>query len=229
MKITIRFLILFFIPLSSFGQDSSELIERLMTKMDRVRDYSVSAKIKSDIPLIKILSVNATIYFKQKDKFRIISKGIAILPKQGFTDITKILREKDTYSSILTGAEIIHNEKTEIITILPGTDTSDLILAKLWIDASNNLLLKSQITTRSSGTVTGEYKYSTQKEFGLPESMLFAMDVKKFKIPKGLATDINRTSGPDSNKPVPKVGTVFIQLNNYVINKGINDDIFQQK
>jgi outer membrane lipoprotein-sorting protein len=216
-------------PVFSHGQDGSKLIEDLMTKMNLVKDYSVNAKIKSDIPLIKILSVNATIYFKQKDKFRIISKGIAILPKQGFTDITKILREKDTYSSILTGTEIIQNTKTEIITILPGADTSDLILAKLWIDASNNLMLKSQITTRSSGTVTAEYKYSTQKEFGLPESMLFTMDVKKFKIPKGLATDINRTSGADSNKPVPKVGTVFIQLNNYVINKGINDDIFLQK
>ncbi len=229
MKNIIYFLFLYLIPIFSHGQDASKLIEELMTKMNLVKDYSVNAKIKSDIPLIKILSVNATIYFKQKDKFRIISKGIAILPKQGFTDITKILREKDTYSSILTGTEIIQNVKTKIITILPGADTSDLILAKLWIDASNDLMLKSQITTRSSGTVTAEYKYSTQKEFGLPESMLFTMDVKKFKIPKGLATDINRTSGPDSNKPVPKVGTVFIQLNNYVINKGINDDIFLQK
>ena len=229
MKNIIYFLFLYLIPVFSQGQDGSKLIEELMTKMNLVKDYSVNAKIKSDIPLIKILSVNATIYFKQKDKFRIISKGIAILPKQGFTDITKILREKDTYSSILTGTEIIQNARTEIITILPGADTSDLILAKLWVDASNDLMLKSQLTTRSSGTVTAEYKYSTQKEFGLPESMLFTMDVKKFKIPKGLATDINRTSDAESNKPVPKVGTVFIQLNNYVINKGINDDVFLQK
>ncbi len=229
MKNIIYFLFLYLIPVFSSAQDGSEIIERLMTRMNRVMDYSVNAKIKSDIPLIKILTVNATIYFKQKDKFRIISKGIAILPKQGFTDITKILREKDTYSSILTGTEIIQNARTEIITILPGADTSDLILAKLWVDASNDLMLKSQITTRSSGTVTAEYKYSTHKEFGLPESMLFTMDVKKFKIPKGLATDINRTSDAESNKPVPKVGTVFIQLNNYVINKGINEDVFLQK
>ena len=108
-------------------------------------------------------------------------------------------------------------------------DTSDLILAKLWVDTDRDIILKSQITTRSSGTVTIEYSYKTQNEFGLPDSMVFIVDVKKFKIPKGVATDINRSSSVDELKKTAKTGRIFINLTNYKINKGISDDVFIKK
>ncbi len=220
-------LILF--PVISSAQDANQLINGVLTKFSNVKDYKADATIKSDIPLIKNLPVRATIYFKEKDKFRIVSKGIAILPKQGFTDITKLLREKESYTAILTGSEMIQNIKTEIVTILPKADTSDLVLAKIWIDSKSNIVMKSQITTRNNGQVTAEYTFGNEKEYGLPEKMLFTVDVKKFKIPKGLATDINKTTSVDESKTVSKVGTVSIQIRNYVVNKGIGDEVFKDK
>jgi outer membrane lipoprotein-sorting protein len=53
--------------------------------------------------------------------------------------------------------------------------------------------------------------------------------VKKFKIPKGLATDINKTASVDESKPVSKTGTVSIQIFNYEVNKGISDEVFKGK
>jgi hypothetical protein len=67
-------------------QTADQIITQLVNKINLVTDYSVTANIKADIPLIRVLPVNASIYFKQKDKFKVVSKGIAILPKQGFTD-----------------------------------------------------------------------------------------------------------------------------------------------
>lgn len=221
-----RIFIVFIIPLNLFSQDASQSIAELMAKMNRITDYSAEAVIKSDIPLIKILAVRATIYFKQKDKFRIISKGIAILPKQGFVDISKLLSQIDGYTSMIAGYDNVSNIKAQIITIFPVNDTSDLILAKLWVDTDRDIILKSQITTRSSGTVTIEYSYKTQNEFGLPDNIVFIVDVKKFKIPKGVATDINRTSSVDELKKTAKTGRIFINLTNYKINKGISDDVF---
>ena len=218
-----RILILLIMPLNLFSQDASQSIAELMAKMNRITDYSADAVIKSDIPLIKILAVRATIYFKQKDKFRIVSKGIAILPKQGFVDISKLLSNMNEYTSMIAGYDNVSNIKTQIITIFPVNDTSDLILAKLWVDTDRDIILKSQITTRSSGTVTIEYSYKTQNEFGLPDSMVFIVDVKKFKIPKGVATDINRSSSVDELKKTAKTGRIFINLTNYKINKGISD------
>lgn len=221
-----KIFIVLILPLQIFSQDASQSISELTAKMNRVTDYSADAVIKSDIPLIKILAVKATIYFKQKDKFRIISKGIAILPKQGFVDISKLLSQIDGYTSMIAGYDNVSNSKAQIITIFPVNDTSDLILAKLWVDTDRDIILKSQITTRSSGTVTIEYSYKSRNEFGLPDNMIFTVDVKKFKIPKSVATDINRTSSMDELKKSAKTGKIFISLTNYKINKGINDDIF---
>ena len=229
MNIIFRILIVLILPLNLFSQDASQSIAELMAKMNRITDYSADAVIKSDIPLIKILAVRATIYFKQKDKFRIVSKGIAILPKQGFVDISKLLSNMNEYTSMIAGYDNVSNIKAQIITIFPVNDTSDLILAKLWVDTDRDIILKSQITTRSSGTVTIEYSYKTQNEFGLPDSMVFIVDVKKFKIPKGVATDINRTSSVDELKKTAKTGRIFINLTNYKINKGISDDVFIKK
>lgn len=226
MNIIFRILIVLILPLNLFSQDASQSIAELMAKMNRITDYSADAVIKSDIPLIKILAVRATIYFKQKDKFRIVSKGIAILPKQGFVDISKLLSKMDGYTSIIAGYDNVSNIKAQIITIFPVNDTSDLILAKLWVDTDRDIILKSQITSRSNGTVTIEYSYKTQNEFGLPDSMVFIVDVKKFKIPKGVATDINRTSSIDEVKKTAKTGRIFINITNYKINKGISDDVF---
>ncbi|MFM6976233.1 MAG: hypothetical protein ACKOW2_05230 [Sphingobacteriaceae bacterium] len=219
-------LLLAFLPFVAAAQDAARTIQELTAKMNRVKDYSVNVIIRSEIPLIKIFPVKASIYYKQKDKFRILSKGIAILPKQGFTDLSKLLNQKDSFSALLTGTETIQNTAVEVITILPADDAGDLILTKLWVDTKSDLVLKSQTTTRSNGTVSAAYSYGTQAAFGLPDKVTFTIDVKKFKIPKGLATDINRTSVVDENKPAAKTGKINISFSDYVINKGIKDEIF---
>jgi hypothetical protein len=226
MKYLIHTLITLLISVHAFGQDADQTIRELVTKLNSVKDYSVDALITSDIPMVKILPSKATIYFKQKDKFKIDAKGIAILPKQGFTDISKMLEKKDSYTAIALGNEKVNNITTEIITIMPASDTSDLILAKLWIDPINDIVIKSQTTTRSSGTVTVLYTYGNQIKWGLPDKMIFTVDVKKFKIPKGVATDINKTGSTDPNKPTPKTGEIKIDLTNYKVNAGISDAIF---
>lgn len=224
----LRVLVLLFLPSLLFAQDAAKTIQQLTAKMNRVKDYSVNVLIKSEIPLIKIFPVRANIYYKQKDKFRIISKGIAILPKQGFTELSQLLNKKESYNALFIGNEMIQNTQTEVITLLPTDDSGDLILVKLWIDPEKNLVLKSQNTTRSNGTISASYEYGSQAAFGLPDKLVFTVDVKKFKIPKGLATDINRTTADESKKPTPKNGKITISFSEYQINKGIKDEVFSK-
>jgi len=213
---------------NGLAQDATQTLNDLIAKMNSVKDYSVDAVITSDIPMVKILPTKATIYFKQKDKFKIDAKGIAILPKQGFTDISKLLAQKDSYTAVIMGNETISNVKTDIVSVFPVSDTSDLVLAKLWIDPLQDMVMKSQITTRSSGTVTILYTYGSQAKWGLPDKLVFTVDVKKFKIPKGVATDINKTSTKDQTKAVAKTGEIRIDLSNYKVNLGIKDEIFKK-
>ena len=125
---------LLFFSFKSFSQTPDQLIAQLITKINLVKDYSVKATIKADIPMIKILPVNATLYFKQKDKFKVVSKGIAILPKQGFTDVSNFLSKKGTYVCVDGGTKVLNGILTNMITVIPIVENSDNFLAKLWID-----------------------------------------------------------------------------------------------
>jgi negative regulator of sigma E activity len=209
-------------------QTPNQVLNAVYQKLMKVNDYTVEANIRSDIPLIKIMPVNAKIYFKQKNKFKVESKSIAILPKQSFTDFSKILKDTLSYMAVFAGTEIINSKKTQIINLIPNEDTGDLILAKLWIDTEKNLTIKSQLTTRSNGTMLVQYFYNKVTEkYGLPDSMVFTVDVKKFKIPKAVAADLNKSSKPSDNKDNKnKKGQIYIRFKNYQINKGIDDKVF---
>jgi len=226
------FFILLFSLLSSFSfliqtQSPNTIINGVYKKMMKAKDYSVQATIKVDLPFIRMMPVEAQIYFKQKDKFRVISKGIAIIPRQGFDQLTRMLKDTTSFTAVNSGSEIIGNASTTIISVIPSADTSDLILGKLWIDIKQNIVMKSQLTTKSNGTILTEYTYGTQVEYGLPDNMVFTVDVKKFKIPKSVAADINNSKKADS-KADKKKGKIYIKLYNYKVNKGIPDDIFKK-
>ena len=229
-----RYIVFSLLMILSFNASAqktpNQLLRGVYKKMMKVKDYSVEADIRADIPLIKILPVNAVIYFRQPDKFKVESKGIAIMPKQGFSDVAKIIRDTTTYTAFFTGKEKVDNSLTQIISVIPLVDTGDLVLAKFWIDYARNLVLKSQLTTRSSGTMQIEYFYSTQIAFGLPDKMIFTVDVKKFKIPKVMASDMNNTSkAPKSDEKESKKGIILIDLKNYKINQGLKEAFFMQK
>ena len=225
------FIFLLFFRFLVYSQDANVLLDKVVAKINTVKDYSVDALIRTNIPFIKLVPVKAKIYFKQKDKLKIVSKGIVILPKQGFTDINTFLLKKNSYMAVNGGTKMIGDIKTSLITVIPTSENSEFVLAKLWIDPTNAVILTSQITTRSSGTVNVDYRYDSQINFGLQSELIFEIDIKKFKMPKSVAADINndKTKDKSKKKTVDKKGIITIKLSNYIINKGINDAIFQKK
>lgn len=229
MKAILTFFI-FTYSFSAFSQevDANVVIQQLVQKLNSVMDYSVDANIRANIPLIKILPVNASIYFKQKDKLKVVSKGIAILPKQGFTDVNSFLMNKGSYMAVSSGTKDINEIKTNLITVIPTGETSEIILAKLWIDTKRDIIMRSQVTTRSSGTVIVDYTYGSEVQFGLPNQLIFTIDVKKFKMPKSVAADLNKTDQQKKKKAdKDQKGTITIKLTNYKVNKGISDAVFK--
>ncbi len=211
--------------LFSQSQNPNNLLRNVLKKMQIAKDYSVEANIKVDLPFINMLPINAKIYTKQPDKFKVESKSIAIVPRQGFDQIAKILKDTTQFSAVTQGEEMIEKNKTTIVNIFSQVDTSDLILGKLWIDVQQNIILKSQLTTRSNGTILTEYEYGSQIAYGLPDKMTFTVDIKKFKVPKMIAalTSSKKKQGDTAEEKRRKI---FIKLQNYQINKGLKDEIF---
>ncbi len=230
-----KYLFLFFIQIygtisAQTEQPANKLLHGIYTKLQKAKDYSVQAHIKVDIPFIRMLPIDAKIYFKQKDKFKVESKSIAIVPRQGFDQSSKMLSDTNSFTALVQGSELIGTTTTTIVNIIPLADTSDLILGKLWIDPTQHLILKSKLTTRSNGTILTEYTYGSQQQYALPDKMIFSVDVKKFKMPPGATTDIKTADKKTEDKSKEnKKGQIIIKLTNYQVNKGISDDFFKQK
>jgi hypothetical protein len=225
------FLVFLFLTFSFLlnAQDAKQILRGVYNNISKAKDYSVNANIKVDIAFIRMLPIDAKIYYKQKDKFKVESKSIAIVPRQGFDQSSKMLADTNSFTALAQGIEVVGGIQTNIINIIPMSDTTDLILGKLWIDQKRSVIMKSQLTTRSNGTILTEYEYGSQVAFGLPDKMTFSVDVKKFKIPKGVTADINNTEADKKDKQKdPKKGKIFITLTNYQINKGIPDSIFKK-
>lgn len=228
-----KFILLSFVCCSMvvFGQSANAVIDKINAKLIAVKDYTVNANISADIPMIKIMPSNVKIYFKQKDKFKIESKGIVIVPKQGFTELNNFISNKSKYTAVFGESLVIRNVQTKLINIIPNESSGDIVLAKIWVDLSKSVIMKSQITTLSNGTVNVDYTYGDQIAKGLPSVMKFEIDVKKFKIPKSVAADINNTAN-DKKKAADKKrtkGTITITLSGYKINTGLSDAVFVKK
>ena len=128
MKALYLSLCLIFISFGSSAQSAQELLGRLVSKLEKVNDYSANVLIQADIPLIKILPSKAKIHFKAPDKFKVVSKGIAILPKQGFTDMNIFLSQPESYMVVLAGDKVIEGKETKQLTVIANSSESDLSL-----------------------------------------------------------------------------------------------------
>ena len=211
-----------------FAQSAESVLDVLRGKFNKVSSYTASARIRADISFLKILPVNATVYFKSKDKFRFKSKGISILPKQGPNMMLKLINDKTNFQSFITGKEIIKGRSQTIIKLIPVQDTSDLILGSIYVDDINMTITKANISTRSMGTVQAEFVYGSQVGYLLPDSVVFTVYVKKFKVPKAVAGDLE-SSGKKKNKDVKesKMGKIYIRYKDYMINVPVDDKVFK--
>ena len=220
------FLKLFIVySITNLAQSPRALLNQVQVKLNKAANYTADINIKVDLPYITLMPINSKLYYKQKDKFKIDTKSIAILPKQGFLQLNMLVNDTVNYTAIFQSKEIINKIKTSLLNLIPNNDTSDVVLAKLWVDEINQVIIKSQVTTKSSGTIKTEYIYGSQVFYGLPDDIKFTVDIKKFKIPKALSADINTSK---TTKVEKKFGEINIKLKNYQINKGIADNVFDK-
>ncbi len=222
---------LFLLGLSCLGyvnaQTADALIQSVVAKINTVNDYKAELQIKAAIPFIKVPIADATIYYKKTDKFKVESKGIAILPKQGLSDLTGFLSNTKSYSAILGEDKTINEHKTKLVSVLPSAENSEIILAKVYISPTDALIYRTVLTTKSSGTVSIDYEYNHNKQYALPSKLTFNVDIKKFKMPKSVASDIRNNDKKKKYKENEK-GTIVLVFTSYEVNKGLSDAIFKE-
>jgi hypothetical protein len=227
MKALLIILLISFGWQTSIAQNPKQIIARVNQNFSKVKDYSASIAMKCQIPGVNIEPVSGKVYYKIPDKFRVKTKGITFLPKQNPYYALSMLKDTNSYTAILSGTEKIANATCAVINVIPDNEI-DLILGKFWIDNVKAVVLKSQLTTKSNGTIIVQNTYGSMEGFALPDKIVFSVDMTKFKVPKAVAIDLNSKTKGNKNESNKATGTIELAFSAYSLNKQLSNDVFVQ-
>jgi len=211
------------------AQTPNQIINTVNQRFAKIIDYKADAKVICDVPQLKVDPIDVKVMYKKPDRFKVNAVEMLVLPKQNANFLFSTLRDTTSYTAVKTGEEVINGVKTQIINVIPTKDTADLILGKFWIDDAHGLVLKSQLTTKSQGTILIENTYGSMSQYALPDKMLFTIEIQKFKLPKALALDIGSSSAKQGTATGDGKGRITLTFSNYVVNKGISNEEFTEQ
>lgn len=210
--------------------DAQTIIARVNKKFAVVNDYSADVYMAFDIPGVKIKNLNGKAFYKKPNKFRIRAKGIFFLPKQNMAQqMNGMLADTKSYTAVLSGHEKTGTVNCAVINIIPLTTEGELIIGKFWIDPVANQVMRTQITTKNSGTIETFNTFGANATQGLPAKIEIRVETGKFKVPKMFAADINKSSSSKNTAPPRKYGTIQLNFSNFKLNTKIEDKVFTEK
>jgi outer membrane lipoprotein-sorting protein len=229
MKHIFLFVFLFQFSLFSQAQDVDALVQKVKDKINLVNDYEANGKMKTNVVFLKVPVASVKLYFKKPNRLKIKNeKGISFIPKGAVNMNLSNVLSSGKYSVLDAGNDKVGNTAVKVVKLLPEDDNADVVLSTLYIDAVNQVILKTKTTTRDNGTYELEMSYGKYIAYGLPDKIVFSFNTKDYKMPKGVTFDFD--DGVKKKTPEEKVknqkGKMEISINGYSINKGIADSVF---
>lgn len=207
------------------GQKAENLVQMIQTDFKKIERYTADINISFEIPYINIDPVKGKVYFKQPNLFKVKTQGIAFMPKQNPFYLMELLNDPSSYLCIDSGSETNPGSIIRIIQLVPK-EHEELILAKIWVDATRRRIVKSSLTTKSNGTVEIQYLYDEKPGSKLPELMVFGIEVGKFKIPKMMSADLNSRSKNSGTPSQSTHGKIRLKFTNYRLNQSFDEKVF---
>ena len=213
----------------SAQEGADALLDKIKAKYNSVKDYEASARMKTNVAFIKAPVANIKIFYKNPDKIRIKNEsGISFIPKGSVNINMGNVFSLKKYTTLDAGTETWNGKPVRVIKVLPDDDDADIVLSTLYINETDQLVVKSKTTTKENGTYELEMTYGKFISYGLPDKIKFSFNTKDYKLPKGVTFDYdNGSSSKPADKLKDKKGTVEIVYSSYIVNKGLSDDIFK--
>jgi len=213
---------------------AEQLFYKLRDRVNAVRDYTAQVRMRIDVTFLKIPQLRGTLYFKSPDKLKLVRQGgLSILPKNGLTMNMGSLLPPGGVSVIDAGADNIGGQAVRVIKVVPNAEASDIVLTKLWVDEARMLVLRAETTTRDNGTVKMDLTFGRYANLALPDRATLYLDVKDYKMPKGVTMDYGSSgkvvdTDAQGGKGKRKKGTIYVEYLSYAINTGLSDAVFTQ-
>ena len=220
----------FLLTVSGYSQPVVTLLQKVKEKIDKVKDYTASGTMKTNVPFMKVPVAEVTVYFKNPDKIKIKNeKGISLVPKGAISMSLNQLMATNKFTAIESGNDKVNNIVVKVIKLLPLDDSAPIVLSTLYIDEANALILKARTTTRENGTYELVMTYGKFSSYALPEKAVFTFNISEYKLPKGITFDYDDGSKKKTNNDQlsSNKGMLEITYNDYKINQGVSDSVFK--
>jgi outer membrane lipoprotein-sorting protein len=211
------------------AQTADELFATVRTKVLQVKDYVADVNMKIDVAFMQVPMLKGKLYYKAPDKMKLERNGgISILPRKNINMTLSNLIPTGKVTVIDMGITTLKDKKLRLLKVVPDEDNNGIVLTKMWLDEKELLVTHTETTTFNDGTVIMDLDYKNYNKYGLPDKVKIFMDLKEYKLPKGVTMDYNDVlEKTDKDKTAKKQkGTIEIRYLNYTINKGIPDAIF---
>lgn len=236
-KYLITLMLIATVIVTAQSKDPKKLLDAVRQKFNKVNDYKADAAIKLDMSFIKVPEMKATVFFKKPNKIKVDAEGFAMIPKQGLKFSPADLLKED-FTALYVRSETIDNRKIDVVKTIPNSDSSEVILSTLWLDAAESVIRKVETTTKKGGTTQVELSYDSY-EFGLPSQIKLSFNLGNIQMPVNVPNQSNENEAADAGKKSRKrrglpegsslKGSVIMTYKNYQINKGIPDSFFDEK
>ena len=210
--------------------DAETLFYALRKKILTVQDYTADVRMKIDVNYMRIPVLKGSLIFKSPDKMRLERRGgISLLPKKNINLTISNLIPTGKVTVIDAGMATVEGKKLHMLKVIPEDEASTIVITKLWVDEADLVITRAETTTRNDGTVIMDLSFGRYTNYALPDKVTIFMDLKDYKLPKGVTMDYNNADPADLPKTKGKnqKGTIQITYLKYDINKGIADDRFK--
>ena len=238
----ITILFLFSNYLYCYDSLESYAIKKTNEKFNAVNDYQVDMIVRVAVPAFRMPKKKYKVYFKKPNKVKVKAKGFGILPKTGlFTspndnfDNLKNIKLSDykdilnIHDIVIQGDLIVDSLKLEMPNEYSKITFNPIVEVKIdtlhWVIKD----ITTRLDTLKLFHISNNYEYY-DNEFYMPNESIVKYFIKDKKLFNWLNKDSGNIIGQgkslvEKNNSIVE-GKITVNYKNYIINKGIKDDIF---
>ena len=238
-----RLIILLFTQIFLFANDHyltdvKMVVDKTQKQFEKAFDYQVTMKIELKVPGFRMPKKKYKVFFKQPNKLKIKSRGFGMLPKTGiFTspkdnfDNLKNMRLISTNNNngqvYIKGEVIVDSLKLKMPNEYAKLGFRPTVTVKI---DTNNWVINNIITeldTLKLVEITNTYK-KVDNNYVMPSASTVQYFIKDAKLSGWLKKDITSIVGqnPLEQKSDMVEGKISIVYEDYIINRGIKDKVF---
>ena len=218
--------------------DVERVVDKTQKQFEKAFDYQVTMKIELKVPGFRMPKKKYKVFFKQPNKLKIKSRGFGMLPKTGiFTspkdnfDNLKNMRlistNNDNGQVYIKGEVIVDSLKLKMPNEYAKLGFKPTVTVKI---DTNNWVINNIITeldTLKLVEIKNTYK-KVDNNYIMPSASTVQYFIKDAKLSGWLKKDITSIVGqnPLEQKSDMVEGKISIVYEDYIINRGIKDKIF---